>query len=164
MEPEIFVDKFIAAVSHFKANLERDGSIIEQDLSFNYIYTVTLFDDSEDLFYDAMISSMTFYFSRLSSWLFSRCQIATRNQFREVGLNWHSAFPRDEILSKLVAKRIKKHVANELVDAFIIPTSPSPPLQEEYAILHPQVEVLRSQPKKTEKYGSRVKSLLSRVF
>jgi hypothetical protein len=104
---------------------------------------------------------MKFYFGRLSRWLFSRCQIATRNKFREIGLNWHSAFPRAEMLSKLVANRITSCVIDEPVDVIITPPSPSPPLQEEDAILHPQVEVLRSQPKKTEKYGSRVKSLLN---
>jgi hypothetical protein len=85
-------------VSHFKATLKDVGSISEQDLSFNYIYAVNLFSGNE-----AMISSMKFYFSQLSRWLYSRCQIAPRNKFREIGLNWHSAFPRAEMLCKLVA-------------------------------------------------------------
>ena len=71
----------------------------------------------ETLIPDASIkSSIKHYLNRLSGWLLNRCQITTRNEFREIGLNWHSTFPRAEMLGKLVTKRIKTPVS-------FIPTS-----------------------------------------
>jgi beta-lactamase superfamily II metal-dependent hydrolase len=92
-----------------------------------------------------------------------RYQIVTRNQFREVGINWHTIFPPDEVLSGLVAKKKGLVVDESAVPSIIMPETP-PPQEEVEEIIPPlqQVdEVIRSQPKKTEKYGSRVKSLLN---
>ena len=142
--------------------LEEEGSIKESDLTFQYVFLGELIHDDKS---NSFISSIKHYFNRISSWLLNRCQITSRNGFKEVGLNWYSTFPRDEMLSKFVSKKRKLVIADDVVVSGIVIPPPPQPQEEEIIQIPPQVEEVKlPKHKNKEKFGSRTKKSLASQY
>jgi hypothetical protein len=101
----LVLDTFIEVLSQLKAKHFPEGSINATNPRFKFESLENMIIDPDVKHKRCMIASIKYHFRNSGVWLREQYQIVTQNKFREVGVNGHSRFSREDISGNSFRKR-----------------------------------------------------------